>query len=187
MPARGIYEMTDVLVDWLSNTLEMFDESAFCHYQGIKQLVNIVKASEEGSLPKFAAYSAIRAHNEIHKTNITYNEIKDADVAFLLSDVGAWEVFTDDAKCLLLGDFDTAEDALVLAPPQVKFIAVWEPRGDLILYRSPHVGYRKLHLCIEDIDYGRGLIDGDLPTYVLPPEIEAALKPETMRGRLYAR
>lgn len=179
--------MTDVLVDWLSNNLEMFDETAFCHYQGIRQLVNIVKAAEEGNLPKFAAYAAIRAHNETHKTDISYTEIKNADVAFLLSDVGAWEVFTDNAKHLLLGDFDSAEDALVHAPAQVEFIAVWDPQSDLTLYRSPHVGYREPYFTVENVEYGKGLVGGDLLTYVLPPEIEAAVKPETMRGQLHAR
>lgn len=175
-PSRGIYEVTDALVDWMSETLLPVEESTFVHFRQIYKLVELVQAAESGRVPRFAALSAIRDHNSEAGTSINYDEIKNLDSTYILSDYGQWVAFTDQPNAIILGEHDQAEDALEYAPDTVEIIVVWDTSEDqVIVYRSPYVANREPAEIGAELGYSKGWVKGNEPTYVLPPEIEAAL------------
>ena len=59
------------------------------------------------------------------------------------------------------------------APPDIKWLVAWIPQEDEVtVVRSPYEGFR-------DHPTGGGKVDGcaegDVPCYVLPPEVEASM------------
>lgn len=176
-PARGTYQVTDALVDWMSENLLPVQQATFLYYREIFRLVEIVQAAEKGRVPKFAAQSAIRAHNQDHNSALTYENVRDLEDGFLFSDAGEWVAFTDNPNAIICGKYDEAEAALSDPPEDVSIVIVWDPsQEEAYIYRSPYIAGRSSAGTNEYGDeFAHGESRGDTPTFVLPPEIEASL------------
>ena len=174
MTARAVYEATPVLIDWLSHHMESFEQSTWVHYRDSMALVNIVTAAEEGRVPKFAALSAIRQHNENNGMDLSYESILSLDTTHIFSDCGEWVVFTDDARALICSAYDDAEEACTHTPDHIDYVLVWDTMGDeIVVYKSPHRGKRRLTQ--SGGNFTCGTSKGDVESFVLPPDVEASL------------
>lgn len=186
MTARAVYEVTKPLIDWMTNELESIEQSTFVHFRESYQLINIVTAAENGRIPKFAALSAIRQHNELNGSDLTYEAILNLDATYVFSDFGEWVVFTDDPRAIICGEYDEAEDACSNTPDHVAFVLVWDTLSDeVIVYKSPWTGKRASTL---GGNFSIGTQPGDLLSYVLPPNVEASLyENDLVDGEIDAR
>jgi hypothetical protein len=185
MIARGVYPVSQELIDWLTHTWEALEECAFAYYRQIVNLVEMVRSAEEGRIPKYAVLAAIRDRNKEDSTSVTYEEIRDLNAQYLFSDCGQWVAFTSDPRAILLGEYDDAETAFEKAPPHINSIFVWDTEHDVVVvYRSPHVGLRKKAESSDpEVVFGEGLDTGTVQTYVLPPEIEACYRSNYTNAR----
>lgn len=176
MIARGIYPITDALVEWASHNLMAVEESTFHYFRGIIQLVRLVDAAEEGRIHKFAALSAIRDYNRRNNTDITYEKILERDTTYIPAEVGEWLAYVDDERPIVFGPHDDAESALSNTPDSVSIVLVWDPSyNHICVYKSPRVAPRAP---IEEGAYAvfaDGEVSGSVQTYVLPAEVEASL------------
>lgn len=174
---KSVYVITAELVEWLNHSLIPMEQSVFNYYRGIRHLVSKVDRAERGVFPKYAALSAIRNYNEEHRTNLTYEEIRDRCSDFIFSDFGQWAAYMDDARAanLIIGsDHDDAGEAFENAHPDIRWIVLWLPSDNVaVVYRSPHVGRRQMY--DEELGLAEGLSRGGLEAYTLPPEVEASL------------
>jgi hypothetical protein len=178
-PYRSVYYVTPEVVEWMNQKLSPVEESVFYHWRGVLGLVEIVDLAEAGRIPKYAALSAIRNYNEEHDTDVSFEEIRGRHSDYIFSDFGEWVVYTDNQEPIVFGEHDSPEDALTFAPESVGWIIVWLPQeGELVIYRSPHLGRRTVpetHFEWDTRLYVDGTVKGDELSYVLPPDIEAAM------------
>lgn len=173
MICRAVYQVSPELVDWLSNNFSCFEESSFIHLQGIQCLTRIADEAEAGRIPTMAATYAIRNYNEEHGTELTYDEVRSRSTTHVFSGVGDACIYSEDCATLLKQDLSPGLEAILEeAPPEVRFIAVWMTSDDLVfIYRSPYEDHR---VPFED-GFADGHTRGDALSYVLPPDIEAAM------------
>ena len=176
MIARGIYPITDALLDWASNNLLSIEQSTFFYFRGIAQLIELVDAAESKRIHKFAALSAIRNYNERNNTDITYENILSRDTTYIPTGVGDWLVFTDDDAPIVFGPHDDPEAALSDTPDSVSTVLVWDPSYDHIcVYKSPRIAPREQIKSEDGVVFADGQVGGSVQTYVLPSVVEASL------------
>tara|TARA_Y100001970_G_C14152821_1_gene813724 strand:+ start:561 stop:1163 length:603 start_codon:yes stop_codon:yes gene_type:complete len=161
-------------IDWLSNTFEALDGSAFRFWRGCYRLVNIVNQVEDGTARREIANSAIQQHNEDHGTNLSYEEVRDLCSDHVFSPERDYLIFTNNISALCSSEYGDAEQAVYEADERVEFAAIWIPStNEITVYRSLHTDYKhqKQEGCIET----DGTKKGDLLSFSLPPEIEATI------------
>lgn len=184
---KSVYPITAELIEWLNHTLVPMEEAVFHHYRGIRRLVQLVDRAEKGTIPKYAALSAIRDYNEAQHTCLTYAEIRDRSPNYIFTDFGQWAAYLDNfqaANRIIASDYDDPGDAFENAHPDISWIVLWLPSdGVAVVYRSPHTARRDIH--DEEAGLADGLTPGGFRAYTLPPELEASLglsDPEEILG-----
>jgi hypothetical protein len=176
LPFRASYPVTPSIVDWLSSNFEAFERGAWEHYHGCKNLFRAVRAAEESGshVASMIADEKIREYNEQNNTSVTRDEIQSGSVDYVMEDIGGWMAFTDDSRALLEDDHASAEVSLYCADDSVRWVIVWCGESHLIyVYRSPVLGDRVI--TDEESLIAEGFSKGDQETFVLPPQIEAAI------------
>ena len=173
----GVYSVSPEVMDWLSHNFVAMTCEGWDHFKGIGYLVNIVDRVEAEALPRNAAKSAIRDYNEDHGTRLIYEEIRDRDESFIASHTGGWVAYLEsgnDCRSIMSSEHDNAEAAFIDAHADIEWVLVWLVQdNEILVYRSPWVGRRKP--AEDSIWLAEGEEKGDYPSYVLPPEIEAAM------------
>jgi len=173
--AIGLYEVSRTLIDWLSNndTLHTIEQSAFDFWREALSVVHVVRLAEMGKTNRLSAMSALRQFNEETGHNLSYEDARDLTYSRLFSPEGEWVVFTDNPIEVLLGREDDITDALITAPDSVQWAIIWlVAEHQILVIQSPWGNTR------EPINEyaSEGLRPGTVPTSVLPPDIEAALR-----------
>ena len=177
---RGLYPATPILVDWISNYegFHAVEHGVFNFWRSALPLVKIVNCVLEGRMHRFSADAAIGQYNEEENTNLTFDEVASMSCAHIFSEAGEWVAFTESPLRLMLGGHDDPYQAIEEAVEGgVQWLILWLTTDNLfIVFASPHEGYR------EGIDWNdmtaEGLVPGDTPAALLPPEIEAAIRHE---------
>ena len=182
IPNRAVYPVTNEIVHWLHHSnLFPLEESVFLYFRTLAAVTTVIKRVEAGLLPKYAAMSALREYNERNRTRVTYEDVRDKVFANQFSDIGEWAAYTENPKTLLDAPLGNPEDLLLHAPTSLQWVVTWYPmQNTVVVFRSPHLGYRQpLRLQEDGMGlqnlFAEGLQKGSLLSYVLPPEVEAAL------------
>lgn len=181
----GAYYPTDRLIDWLnSDALYPMEQSAFGHWLGIRNLTALVDRYLVGEVPQFVAADAIDQYNKSNGTSLTFDEIAGKySHNFIFSQEAEWVIYTDlpGLGHLIKGEHEDPVDAMEEAPPDCQWMIIWLTHTkDILVYRSPHLGWRGV-VDPEGEDDGRhaqGLAHGPLLTYTLPPEVEGSIRGE---------
>ena len=173
-PLHGVYPLTPDLWEWLTDEFYCgVDENVFAFWRDAIHLIRLVERVEAGKLHQYVAESAIREHNDESGCSLTYEEVKQR----YCDEVPAWEscleVFCDEPMEILFGPHSVFYEALQHA--NCDWAIVINHHNDwAVVIQSPHVQPRKL-LSTETWE-GSGLEAGEIPTFVLPAEIEATLR-----------
>jgi len=185
LPQRGVYPATESVIDWLSHKFEAIDQGVFVHFRGLRKIVKSVDRAEGGSvIHRLKARSALREYNETHETDVRWTDVKHRTTNYVPAFAGDWVAFTDNSKSILEDPEDGSnyyiEDALYGAPMDVRWAIIWDPMECIIVvYRSP-----VLKDCL-DIDQEQllscGMTQGDRLSFVLPSEIEGAIRQDVDR------
>jgi hypothetical protein len=174
---RSAYPCTIELMEWLNHTLVPLEQPVFEHYRGIHRLVKLVDRAAAGRIPEYAAYDAINDWNETHGTALTYANIRSRSSAYVFHDFGQWAAYVDDIHAqnsILSGQYSDPEDAFSHAHPDINWIVLLLPSDDcVVVYRSPHIGYRAVF--DEETWIAEGQSTGNHPAYTLHPQLEASL------------
>jgi hypothetical protein len=178
---RTVYPITQSLVTWLNETLCPIEKGAFEHWRQLLPLVRICDDAMDGTVPKYAAISAIRQYNDSQGTTFTLEEII-GRLDYSFSGTGEWAAYVnlDDQEKLLFGEHDEAFVAFEKAPEDVQWIVVWLPEeGSAVVFRSPYICRREI------FDEEGVLCDGLTLTgqlaYTLPPSIEGSIQQDLWR------
>ena len=181
--AISCYPVTDSLVEWMSENFVPTEESTFYYWKHLRHLVKIVDAAAEGRVFKGAASDAVRQYNARHNTNLTVQEIADReDYSFSME--GSICIFLedmDDQETILLSEHTDINEALYLAPPEVRWALLWDVQGgEVIVYRSPHQESRQIDSESWLCDVVHGIGRGDRLAYVLPGDVEGSIRQDLM-------
>jgi len=180
LPQKGVYPVTESLIDWLSHKFEAIDEGVYLHFRGIRRIMDKVDRGEQGSVVhKMQARSYLREYNDQNGTNVQYEEVVHRTTNYIPAFQGEWVVFTDDSEAILRDDEADnnlmIEDALYCAPTKVRWAVLWDPQEAIIIvYRSPVLRSR---LDINpDFLLSCGMTKGGTWTFALPEEVEGVIK-----------
>ncbi len=166
------YWGTESVVDWLANRFETVEQCVFSYWENWAAVVRLVDQAEAGYVPRYVALSALREMNLATGQAVEYDEIRDREPPCILYPEGEWVLFTESAReisrCSHLG-FQEA-----ISSPTISWAVLWDPlRCMVLVLRSPNAGLRELvdpEKCVTD-----GMLPGDVPSFVLPPEMEATI------------
>ncbi len=172
------YPMSPEIAEWVNWNFGWIEKSAFDHWRRLGRLTNVVDAVQAGRLPRYAANSAIRDHNEQYDTNITFEEVRDRSSTFVASLEGDPVAYLDSHEATRMVMNAKSHDfieALLEVSADVSWILLWFPAdGEVIIMQSPHTDLREA----ESEDPGSmsdALSRGERLSYTLPPELEASL------------
>jgi hypothetical protein len=174
---RSVYPATIEVLEWMNHTLVPLEQPVFEHYRGIQRLVRLVDRAAAGRIPTYAAHDAINDWNEQHGTMLDYEGILTRSSTYIFHDFGQWVAYMEGVEAqdrILSGEHDDPENAFTFAPADINWIVLLLPQDEVVVvYRSPHLGYRAIH--DEDTRIVEGLSTGNLLSYTLHPQIEASL------------
>lgn len=181
-----VYPVTANVVDWMSHTLNPLHQSTFTYYRSMRRLLTIVDLCEAGGTTRRVADGVIKRYNRVHRAElcgreISYEEVRDRCSKYLFLEAGEkWEAYSDNPARLISGQYDNPEESFYLAAEDVNWALMWLTSEDtLIVYRSPHVGYRRQSQYsaeVIDVPLCDGLSGGDKSSFTLPPGIEGAIR-----------
>jgi hypothetical protein len=170
-PMKTVYPLTRNLEDWLNAELWPIEQAVFRFWQDKKHLVRMTRQED---LHPFAMQAAIRQYNEETGESVTEEELNSLCSDYTFCDAGEWALYTENQVAILFGDGDEPDSAFYGAAEHVKWAILILPcDGQAIVYRSPCLGHREA--LSEDELLAEGLVIGDAPSFVLPPEIEGAV------------
>jgi hypothetical protein len=173
-----IYPVTRSVVEWLNHTLFPIEQGTFKYWRSILPLVRICDDTLKGKVPKWAALDAVNQYNALHDTSLTYEEIIGRQ-DYSMSDIGEWAAYCrlEDQEALLFGECDDVIETFREAEPTIPWIVMWFTIDDsVIVFRSPHVEWREQVGFHNNFEVCDGMAHGDLPSYVLPPDIEGSIR-----------
>jgi len=174
---RSVYPVTIEIMEWMNHTLVPIEEPVFNHYRGIHHLVRVVDRAAAGHIPEYAAFEQIEDHNQEYGTSLTYEEILTRSSTYIFHDLGQWAAYVDDLNAqnsILSGNFDDPDEVFSNAAPDINWIVLLLTSDEVVVvYRSPHIGYRECYDAEHNL--AEGISEGTLPAYTLHPQLEAAL------------
>lgn len=188
----GLYPAGKTVLDYLSHQYDALNASTYMFWYDRSPIVALARAYQRGECTRRSAEKILRSYEDGEYSAFSLDEILSLADLGVFSDCDDWLVFSDNFQELILEDWanDATSNLFLPGSRSITFLAFFQPSKHLVVVtKSPWVETRAQEPPWDESQelprYSDAMVPGHALTFVLPGEIEAAIKQEKERGETW--